>query len=75
MGKLVCSIAESFSCTDELHAYSCTASANVTHSSIVQEVKKAVIGHFSTADSGAVLVFRKVAISLRDDCPFHASVG
>ena len=35
MGKLVCSIAESFSCADELHAYSCTASANVTHSSIV----------------------------------------
>ena len=49
--------------------------ANVTHSSVVQEIKKAVIGHFKTADSGAMLLFRKVAISLRDDCPFYAAVG
>ena len=37
-------------------------------------MKKAVIGHFKSADSGAMLVFRKVAISLRDDCPFYAVV-
>ena len=40
----------------------------------MQEVKKAVIGHFKSTDSGPMLVFRKVAISLRDDCPFHAVV-
>jgi len=41
---------------------------------LLQETKKAVIGHFKSSDSGAMLVFRKVAISLRDDCPFYAAV-
>ena len=40
----------------------------------MQEVRKAIIGHFKSADSGAMLVYRKVAISLRDDCSFHAAV-
>ncbi|XP_065888707.1 endoplasmic reticulum resident protein 44-like [Dysidea avara] len=35
------------------------------------EVTKAVVGHFRSEDSATALVFKKVAISLRDDCPFY----
>jgi len=39
-----------------------------------QGVTKAVLGHFRLEDSAAALVFKKVAISLRDDCPFYIKI-
>lgn len=71
MGKLVCDIPVRYSYR---RSFTCMVQYTVTHSFIVQEVKKAIIGHFKSADSGSMLVFRKVAISLRDDCPLYAVV-
>lgn len=74
MGKLVCGIDKVFSYRNKFHTSPVQLLAIVTHSSIAQEVKKAIIGHFREADSGAMVLFRKVAISLRDDCPFYSVV-